>query len=165
MDFESADSECHCPNTVNSANPQGRISPMPLPHSRAGAPALSVTVERFLTDNHVATLTTLRPDGSPHVVVVRFTWDGTAGLARVMTVMSSRKARNLLASPGSRAALCQVDGFRWVTLEGTAVVCEDPQRVAEGARRYAGRYWSPPPDPPGRVVLEISVDRVLSLNV
>ncbi|MFD1933169.1 pyridoxamine 5'-phosphate oxidase family protein [Nonomuraea mangrovi] len=127
--------------------------------------ALPKPVEAFLAEPHLATLTTLRPDGSPHVVAVRFTWDGAAGLARVMTVASSRKVGNLLADPGGRAALCQVDGFRWVTLEGRAHVRTDVPRVAEGARRYAERYWSPPPDPPGRVVVEIAVDRVMNLNL
>ncbi|KAA2258065.1 PPOX class F420-dependent oxidoreductase [Solihabitans fulvus] len=125
---------------------------------------LSASVETFLTEPHLATLTTFRPDGSPHVVAVRFTWDGAAGLARVLTVASSRKARNLLAAPGSRAALCQVAGFRWITLEGTATVSDDPARVADGARRYARRYQSPPPNPPGRVVVEIAVDRAMNLN-
>lgn len=118
-------------------------------------------VEAFLAEPHVATLTTLRPDGSPHVAPVRFTWDGT--LARVMTVASSRKVRNL--STYDRAALCQVAGFRWVTLEGTATVSADPRRVAEGVRRYTERFRSPPPDPPGRVVVEIAVDRVMNLNL
>ncbi|MFF4621738.1 pyridoxamine 5'-phosphate oxidase family protein [Nonomuraea jabiensis] len=118
------------------------------------------SVESFLAEPRVATLTTLRPDGSPHVVAVRFTWDG--GTARVLTVAASRKARNLVR--GGRAALCQVDGFRWVTLEGTATVSEDPRRVAEAARRYLRRYGSPPPAPPGRVVIEIAVDRTMTLN-
>ncbi|MER5326107.1 pyridoxamine 5'-phosphate oxidase family protein [Streptosporangium roseum] len=126
--------------------------------------SLSASMEAFLSEPHLATLTTLRPDGSPHVVAVRFTWDGQEGLARVMTVASSRKARNLVAGPGGRAALCQVAGGRWITLEGTATVSGDPRRVAEGVRRYTGRYWSAPPDPPGRVVVEIAVDRVMSLN-
>ncbi|WP_326825785.1 pyridoxamine 5'-phosphate oxidase family protein [Streptosporangium sp. NBC_01756] len=120
-------------------------------------------VELFLTGPHLATLTTIRPDGSPHVAPVRFTWDGAAGLARVLTRAPSRKARNLTARPGGRVALCQVAGFRWVTLEGTATVCADPARVAEGARRYAQRYGSPPPDPPDRVMVEIAVDRVMNL--
>ncbi len=81
-----------------------------------------------------------------------------------MTVSSSRKARNLLATPGAPVALCQVDGFRWVTLEGTGTVVTDPERVALGARLYAKRYWSAPPTPSDRVVIEIAVDRVLSLN-
>jgi hypothetical protein len=37
--------------------------------------------------------------------------------------------------------------------------------VAEGARRYAERFRSPPPDPHGRVVVEIAVDRVMNLNL
>ncbi|MFJ6797927.1 pyridoxamine 5'-phosphate oxidase family protein [Streptomyces sp. NPDC091268] len=138
---------------------------MSQPSARAAELAVSAQADAFLTEPQIATLTTLRPDGSPHVAPVRFTWDGEAGLARVMTVASSRKARNLLASPGSRAVLCQVSDFTWVTLEGTATVVDDPARVHDGARRYAKRYWSGPPNPPGRVVIEIVVDRVVSLNV
>ncbi|MER5933974.1 PPOX class F420-dependent oxidoreductase [Streptomyces sp. NPDC002054] len=133
--------------------------------ARAAALAVSAQVDAFLTEPQIATLTTLRPDGSPHVAPVRFTWDREAGLARIMTVATSRKARNLLATPGSRAVLCQVTGFSWVTLEGTAHVVEEPGRVHDGARRYAKRYWSAPPNPPGRVVIEIEIDRVASLNV
>ncbi|GAA0575917.1 pyridoxamine 5'-phosphate oxidase family protein [Streptomyces crystallinus] len=138
---------------------------MSLPLGRTSAPEVSASVEAFLTEPHIGVLTTIRPDGSPHVAPVRFTWDAEAGLARVMTVVSSRKARNLLAAPGGRVAICQVAGFSWVTLEGTAVVQDEPARVSEGARRYARRYRSGPPNPPGRVVVEIQVDRVLSLNV
>ena len=114
----------------------------------------------FLAERHLATLTTLRPDGTPHVVAVGFTWDPTAGLARVITFASSRKARNLLAAPGSRAAVSQVDGGRWLTLEGPAVVTDDPTRVAEAVRRYAQRYREPG-ERPDRVAIEIAVDRVL----
>lgn len=125
--------------------------------------SLSASLEAFLAENRVCTLTTLRPDGSPHVVPVRFTWDGEAGLARVMTVGTRRKARNLLVNPGSRASVCQVVGPRWVTLEGPATVSDDPLRVAEGALWYSKRYWSPP-NPPGLVVIEIAVDRVMALD-
>jgi PPOX class probable F420-dependent enzyme len=120
-------------------------------------------VQTFLAEPHVATLTTLRPDGSPHVVAVRFTWDQRAGLARVLTVAHSRKARNLTA--GGRAALCQVAGFRWVTLEGHASIRTDHARVGEAVRRYTRRYASPPPDPSGRIVIEIAVDRIMKLNL
>lgn len=137
---------------------------MPLPGGRTSVPVLSPAAERFLAEAHVATLTTPRPDGSPHVAPVRFTWDPDAGTARVLTVSSSRKARNLAVEPGLRVALCQVVGFRWVTLEGVATVSADPHRVTEGAMRYALRYGAAPPEPPGRVVVEIAVDRVLSLN-
>jgi PPOX class probable F420-dependent enzyme len=125
----------------------------------------SARAAAFLTEPHLGTLTTLRPDGSPHVTAVRFTWDPAAGLARVLTVASSRKARNVVCFTGGRVAVCQVAGFRWVTLEGTATVSDDPARIAEGVRRYLGRYLSVPPAPPDRVVVEIAVDRMLSLNL
>jgi hypothetical protein len=99
------------------------------------------------------------------VVAVRFTWDGPAGLARVLTVGTTHKVRNLITGRGGRAALCQAVGFRWVTLEGPAAVYDAPGRVAEGVRRYTARYATPPPAPPGRVVIEIAVDRITHLNL
>ena len=125
--------------------------------------SLSPDALAFVAERHLATLTTLRPDGSPHVVAVGFTWDDEAGLARVITFAPSRKARNLLAAPGARAAVCQVDGRRWLTLEGPAVATDDPVRVAEGVRRYAERY-RPPKEREDRVVIEIAVDRALGLR-
>jgi PPOX class probable F420-dependent enzyme len=122
--------------------------------------ALPPEVREFLTERHLATLTTLRPDGTPHVVPVGFTWDPESGLVRVITWAGSRKARNLIARPGSPAAVSQVDGGRWLTLEGTAVVTAEPDRVAEGVRRYAERYRQPG-EREDRVVIEIGVSRVL----
>lgn len=122
--------------------------------------ALPPEVTAFVTERHLATLTTMRPDGTPHVVAVGFTWDPEAGLVRVITWAGSRKARNLVARPDSPAAVCQVEGGRWLTLEGTAVVTGDPERVAEGVRRYAERYRQPG-ERDDRVVIEISVSRVL----
>jgi general stress protein 26 len=60
----------------------------------------------------------------------------------------------------SRVAVCQVDGRRWLTLEGTAVVRDDAASVREAEERYARRYRAPRENP-ARVVIEISVDRVL----
>ena len=40
---------------------------------------------RFLRERHLATLTTLRPDGSPHVVPVGFTYDEEKQVVRVIT--------------------------------------------------------------------------------
>ena len=126
---------------------------------------LSRQAAAFLAEPHLGTLTTLRPDGSPHVTAVRFTWDPATGLARVLTVASGRKARNVAHCPGGRVAACQAAGFRWITLEGAATVSDDRTRIAEGVRRYLDRYRSAPPAPPDRVVIEIAVDRILSLNL
>ena len=115
--------------------------------------------EAFVGERHLATLTTLRPDGSPHSVPVGFTWDAGAGLVRVITWASSRKVRNV-AGGGGRASVCQVEGGRWLTFEGPARVTDDPDRVAEAVRRYAERYRQPG-ERPDRVAIEIAVDRVL----
>ena len=119
---------------------------------------LNDDVLAFLRERHLSTLTTLRPDGSPHVVPVGFTWDEEALVARVITSRSSRKARN--AAAGGRAVLCQVEGRRWLTFEGPARVLEDEASVRDAERRYAARYRQPRPNPE-RVVVEIAVDRVL----
>jgi PPOX class probable F420-dependent enzyme len=113
----------------------------------------------FLTERHLATLTTLRPDGSPHVVPVGVTYDAATGTARVITSGTSVKARHVLGAQ-HRVAVCQVDGRRWLTLEGSAVVRNDPPAVADAVERYARRYRQPR-DNPQRVVLEIAVDRIL----
>jgi PPOX class probable F420-dependent enzyme len=122
--------------------------------------ALPEAALEFLRESHLATLTTLRPDGTPHVVPVGFTWDDESTLARVITGRSTRKARNVAA--GSRAVLCQVQGWRWITLEGQARVIEDAASVAAAVERYTARY-RPPRVNPQRVVVEVSVDRVLGL--
>jgi F420H(2)-dependent biliverdin reductase len=114
----------------------------------------------FLEERHLATLTTLRPDGSPHVVAIGFTWDDEAGLARVITFDGSRKVRNVEATVDGRAAICQVDGGRWLTLEGRVQATRDPGRVAEAVRRYARRYRQPK-ERPDRVAIEITVDRMM----
>lgn len=122
--------------------------------------ALPPDVVAFARERHLATLTTLRPDGSPHVVPVGFTWDADEQLVRIITFAPSRKVRNLRAAPAARAVVCQVDGGRWLSFEGPASVTDDPTRVAEAVRRYAERYRQPG-ERTDRVAIEITVDRVL----
>lgn len=119
---------------------------------------LTPAATAFLTERHLATLTTFRADGSAHVVPVGFTWDAAAGLARVITSGGSQKAANVRRD--GRAVLCQLDGGRWLTLEGSARVAEDPAAVAEAVRRYAVRYRVPRENPQ-RVAIEVTVHRVL----
>ena len=121
-------------------------------------PFLSPAALEFVTERHLATLSTLRTDGSPHVAAVGFTWDAERSIARVITRDHSVKARN--AARGGRAALCQLDRGRWLTLEGVARVATDAAAVADGEARYTTRYKPPRPNP-HRVVIEIVVDRVL----
>ncbi len=122
---------------------------------------VSAEFREFWTERHLCTLVTLRADGSPHVVPVGVTLDVEAGLARVICRRGSVKARN--AAARGTAVVSQVEGGRWSTLEGTAVVREDRESVAEAERRYAQRYRVPRENPE-RVVVEIAVHRVLGLS-
>jgi PPOX class probable F420-dependent enzyme len=130
-----------------------------LPHVSLVARELSEGDRVFLAERHLATLTTLRPDGTPHVVAVGFTWDHDAALVRVITDGDSRKAAHVRAG-SPRAVVAQVDGRRWMSLEGVPTLSDDPQRVAAAVRRYALRYREPRVNP-NRVVIEIAVDRAL----
>jgi PPOX class probable F420-dependent enzyme len=122
--------------------------------------ALNPDITTFLTERHLASLTTMRADNTPHVVAVGFTWDPEASLVRVITWAGSRKARNVAERPGAPAAVCQVDGGRWLSLEGTATVTADPDRVSEAVTRYTQRYREPKPRD-DRVVIEIAVTRIM----
>jgi len=114
----------------------------------------------FLAERHLATLTTLRPDGSPHVVAVGFTWDHDAGIARVITWDASKKYRNVTGRDGTRAVVCQVDGGRWLALEGVASGTTEPAACRDAEARYARRYREPKARE-DRAVIEIRVDRIL----
>ncbi len=116
----------------------------------------------FLGERHLATLTTLRPDLSPHVVAVGFTFDAAARVARVITFAGSQKATNVarMESDGQRAAVCQVDGGRWLSLEGPVRLVTDAHGVRTGVDAYAARYRQPK-ERDDRVVIEIAVERVL----
>ncbi len=121
---------------------------------------LSDEAVAFLTERHLASLTTARPDGTPHVVAVGFSYSPADRTARIITWAASKKARNVAASPGGRAVVCQIDGGRWLSLEGPATVTDDPDRVAAAVAGYAARYRQPG-EREDRVAIEIQVDRIL----
>ncbi|KUJ65718.1 nitrilase [Streptomyces albus subsp. albus] len=117
----------------------------------------------FWRERHVCTLTTLRADGTPHVVPVGATYDPEAGLARVITNKASRKVAHIQAAgpDGAPVALAQHADRRWATLEGRAVVRTDAALIEDAVRRYAERYQRTPAPNPDRVLIEISLTRAL----
>ena len=114
----------------------------------------------FFRERRICTLVTVRPDGTPHAVPVGATLDGDT--VRVITSAASAKARHAgrAGEAGVPVAVTQVDGRRWATVEGRAVVRTDAASVADAERRYAARYKPPRPNP-DRVVLEITATRAL----
>lgn len=135
------------------------------PTNGADPAATSVALDgefaEFWRERHLCTLTTLRRDGSPHVTPVGCVLDPETSTAWVITSRGSQKARNILAAGSeARVAVCQVDGRRWATIEGTAEVLEDAASVREAETRYAERYRTPRVNPE-RVAVRITVIRTL----
>ncbi|MEO6310055.1 MAG: PPOX class F420-dependent oxidoreductase [Leifsonia sp.] len=117
---------------------------------------LSEDAREFVTERHLATLSTLASDGTIHVVPVGFTYlDGTI---RIITSRGTSKVRNVLRC--GRASIGQIDGGRWISFEGPARVLEDPESVAQGEQLYGMRYRTPRPNPE-RVVIAIEVAKVM----
>ncbi|MET1059038.1 MAG: TIGR03618 family F420-dependent PPOX class oxidoreductase [Nocardioides sp.] len=112
----------------------------------------------FWRERHLCTVTSLRGDGTPHVVPMGIVLDHEAGLAWGITSGRSQKAQNVRRT--SLVAACQVDGRWWSTLEGRGEVLEDEESVTEAVRRYAERYRQPRENP-ARVALRIQLTRLL----
>ena len=124
----------------------------------AADPKITEEMLAFLQEYHLASLTTLRKDGSPHVVPVGFSYDPAMHVVRIITFPSSVKYKNALR--GGRAVVSQVDGGRWLSLEGIVTAVTEPTRVALAVDGYAARYRQPK-EREDRVAIEIAVDRVL----
>lgn len=112
----------------------------------------------FWRERHLCTVTTLRADGSPHVVPMGVVIDPDSRVAWAITSRTSQKVVNLLRNP--LVAVCQVDGRRWSTVDGRAEVRTDTDAVAEAVRRYAERYRQPRENPE-RVALRIELTSVI----
>lgn len=110
----------------------------------------------FLTERHLATLTTQRQSGGPQVTPVGFTYEADQQLGRVITWATSVKAMNVARSPGQLVAICHIDGGRWLSVYGTATLTDAPDRVAAAVALYTARYRTPK-QRLDRVVIEIAV--------
>lgn len=111
---------------------------------------------RFVSDSHLATLSTIGRDGGIHVVAVGYTVDG--GVVRIITSDGSQKVRNV--ERDGRATVGQVSGPQWLSIAGEAVIERDPAAVAHAVELYAQRYRQPRVNPK-RVVIRIAPDRVM----
>jgi F420H(2)-dependent biliverdin reductase len=115
----------------------------------------------FLQQFLVALVTTTRPDGTLHVAGVGFVYDPAQKRCYLIGQRDSVKVANIAA--GSRAVVAQVEGSRWLSLEGAASLHEDPASVAEAERRYATRYPGHGNPMVGRVAIHIDVERITGI--
>lgn len=123
--------------------------------------AVSSDAQSFLQEFLVGLLTTTRPNGHLHVAAVGFTYDLDLRQAWLIAPRSSVKVRNIAA--GSRAVVAQVDGSRWLSLEGRARVVDSPEGVAEAHRRYRLRYPGHGEPDPNRVGIVIDVESMVGI--
>jgi len=117
--------------------------------------------EDFVGERHLAALTLVRPNGYPHTTPVGFTWDRGTGSALIITWSGSVKVR-LLEAGQLRGSICQVDGGRWLTIEGVARVTSDPGTCANAVAAYAARYRPPKDRGDERRVVVIEATRLLA---
>ena len=111
---------------------------------------------RFVSDYHLATLSTIARNGGIHVVAVGYTVD--EGIVRVITSDGSQKVRNI--ERDSRATVAQVSGPQWLSIAGAAVIERDHVAVDHAVALYAQRYRQPRVNP-RRVVIRLTPDRVM----
>jgi PPOX class probable F420-dependent enzyme len=84
-------------------------------------------IRRFLEQEPVVWLSTVRPDGGPHLVPIWFWWDGEALL--VFSKPNAQKIRNLRSHQSVMLALGNAeDDFDVGMIEGTAELLERPTR-------------------------------------
>jgi F420H(2)-dependent biliverdin reductase len=119
-------------------------------------PALTDDGLRFVSDYHLATLSTIGPVGAIHVVAVGFTL--IDGVVRIITSDGSQKVRNV--ERDARATVAQLSGPQWLSIAGSAVIERDPDAVAHAVSLYAQRYRQPRPNP-RRVVVRITPEKVM----
>ena len=101
-------------------------------------------LDRFLAKEPVVWLSTVRPDGAPHLVPIWFTWDGTSLL--VFSKPGAQKVRNLRANPVAMLALGEPeDDFDVALAEARVELFDAPATELPDAHlaKYADRMAAP----------------------
>ena len=125
-------------------------------------------LEAYLGEPHVANLTTVRPNGRPHVAPVWFLWE--AGRVYMIAGNTAVKVRNIRANPAVALSVAVDERpYQYVILEGRTRVREDgledmvnricirydgPERGAEFAQELLSSG--------GTVLLEVEVTKTMS---
>jgi hypothetical protein len=99
-------------------------------------------------DRHTTWLTTLNPDGSPHVTALGALW--VDGEFWFVTGERSRKGRNLARDPRCTMAVSIREAD--LVVEGDAQQVTDPPTVAAMAERWAAGGWPCRVDETGRAL-------------
>ena len=94
-------------------------------------------IETILQEPHISIISTVRPDGTPHMTPVWHLVDGDQGVVAVEA--TSVKARNVRRNP--HVALCialNESPQRWLLVNGTATIAHE--RIPELVRALSLHY-------------------------
>ena len=118
--------------------------------------------EDLLTRPLFAHLATTRPDGTPQVNPMWFSWDGTH--LRFTNTTTRRKYRNVTLHPEVALSINDPDlPYRYLEVRGSVVEIEPDPTAAfftDLAQRYNMAFGGPPGDAPDRVILVIEPHHV-----
>jgi len=97
---------------------------------------LSAEARAYLSERRFAVLATINSDGTPQLTTM---WYELQGDEIMMNTKANRlKDHNLRRDP--RVSLCVEDGYRYVTLTGTARLIDDQATAQADIRRLAELY-------------------------
>jgi PPOX class probable F420-dependent enzyme len=124
-------------------------------------------IEKFLKDNHLAVMTTLRPDGSPHSVMVgvglvdgRLWSSGTQDRVRTKHLRKDNRATLLL--------LNRDNPWSWISIDSHVTILDGPDAVDRNQALYEVITRGPPENleeyrqamvDERRLIYEFSIDR------
>jgi PPOX class probable F420-dependent enzyme len=115
----------------------------------------------FMRDNPFpAVVTTIRPDGTPHLTPVWIDEDG--GDVLFNTFVGRAKERYLRQNPNVSAIVRDPDDqFHWVAVGGRATLRTEgaDEHINKLSLKYMGEEWEPQPEQT-RIIARISVDKV-----
>jgi general stress protein 26 len=116
--------------------------------------------EERLLGSHNYYLTTVRPDGTPHVMPLWGIW--VDGRLYFSTGAKSVKARNLAAN--AACVICTDNAAEAVVVEGTASPLDDAARLKTISPHYARKYKSFTLDPKMGPIFEVQPKVVFGLS-
>lgn len=100
------------------------------------SPPVFNRIDRLLREEHVVWLSSVRPDGRPHVVPIWFSWDGREIL--IASKPDAQKIRNLRANAKVMLAVGEAeDDFDVGLLEGHAELLDEPAAAVLPAAHLA----------------------------
>ncbi|MDQ3777788.1 MAG: PPOX class F420-dependent oxidoreductase [Actinomycetota bacterium] len=115
---------------------------------------------RLFKEPNLATVATIRRDGSPHLTPVWIDWDGENVVFN--TAEGRAKPRNIRRNPVVGVQVVDPgDQYRWVSVSGRAEIVEEgaEEHINELSHRYRGRDYDYV-DGEKRLIVRVTPERV-----